>query len=112
MDEYNQVHIVWKDCRVEVDNSDIYYSKYNPTPMSINNTSKDKIKFYPNPANDIIEFSNFNKNSIVEIYSVNGKLVFSQKINCKLDISEIPAGMYFIKILGEEKPITKKLIKL
>lgn len=112
MDSYGQVHLVWKDSREGVDDTNVYYSKYNPTPMSSNNISRDKIKFYPNPANDIIEFSNFDQNSIVEIYSVNGKLVFSQKINCKIDISEIPAGIYFIKILGEGKPITKKLIKL
>ncbi len=112
MDEYNQVHIIWKDSRVGVDDSDVYYSKYNPAPMGTGNFMSDKLEFYPNPANDIIEFSNFNKTSIVEIYSVNGKLVFSQKINCKIDINEIPAGMYFIKILGEEKPISKKLIKL
>ncbi|MFC4401086.1 T9SS type A sorting domain-containing protein, partial [Mariniflexile soesokkakense] len=75
------------------------------------------INIYPNPSNGI-----FNINLPVsindinsELYNINGALISSQKHefngkNFGLDITDKPAGMYFLKINLTE-PVTLKIIK-
>lgn len=69
---------------------------------------------YPNPANDFIEITLNNSNEVF-IYNQLGDLVKkyyliqnSQNSNTRIDISNIPSGIYFIKIGNS----TYKLIKI
>ncbi|MFI0430057.1 T9SS type A sorting domain-containing protein [Mariniflexile sp. HMF6888] len=75
------------------------------------------INTYPNPSNGIfyinLPVSINNVNS--ELYNINGALISSQKHelngkNFELDITDKPAGMYFLKINLTE-PVTLKIIK-
>jgi len=76
---------------------------------------------YPNPASGIVnlKFSGVLIVSDVHIYDVTGKLVklvkiFNENISTssttQIDISSLQSGVYFVKLIGEEKDITKKLI--
>lgn len=75
------------------------------------------INIYPNPSNGIfyinLPVSINDVNS--ELYNINGALILSQKHelngkNFELDITDKPAGMYFLKINLTE-PVTLKIIK-
>jgi len=75
------------------------------------------INIYPNPSNGIfyidLPVSINDVNS--ELYSINGALISRQKHklngkNFKLDITDKPAGVYFLKI-NLTKPVTLKIIK-
>ena len=54
---------------------------------------------YPNPANDILNITLLNPGKLV-LFDVQGKVVLEQglEINNRLDISEIPAGLYIYEI--------------
>lgn len=84
-----------------------------------NNSNKIVNKVYPNPANDNlnIELENVNENSklTVNIYSVEGRNVFSEKIDnninkLTLDISNLSIGMYILEITTESWKSTKNII--
>ena len=81
-----------------------------PAEYTVNST----INIYPNPSDDIIniEIENIN-NSIIEIYNVNGKLVFSKAVNSKvekIDVSELLRGIYFVKVRQDNNVRIEKLI--
>jgi surface protein len=70
-----------------------------------------KLKFYPNPTNNIINIEGLNKNenNTIQIFDVQGKLVISKNITEKgiIDLSELNKGVYVIKIGEVEQRIVK-----
>ena len=71
-----------------------------------------KLKFYPNPTNNIINIEGLNKNenNTIQIFDVQGKLVITKTINEKgtIDLSELKNGIYVIKI-GE---LAQRIVKM
>lgn len=72
---------------------------------------------YPNPVNSMlnIESGNVTDQYSVEIISLNGKLLFNEKIEGsphQLDLSSLQRGVYFITIKSKNSITTKKIIKL
>ena len=88
--------------------------------LNFANNTVSKISLYPNPANGKVAISlgNLgNGDAHYFIMSAEGKLVksgvFGQGVSNTvqtLDISNIPAGSYFVKIAGDG--ITQKITKL
>lgn len=81
------------------------------------------LAIYPNPTNSKINmyFDGFVNDSKVEmsIYSVNGKLMLTKSIplsengdgNISMNIEQLlPAGVYFVRIIGENNIINNKII--
>ena len=75
------------------------------------------VQVYPNPTNGQLTIDNGELTiDNVKIYDVMGKTLNNYQlsiINCqlKLDISHLPAGVYFIRIQMETEIITKKVVK-
>ncbi|TMM31481.1 T9SS type A sorting domain-containing protein [Polaribacter aestuariivivens] len=72
------------------------------------------IKIYPNPTNGNNLFVKTTQNCEVQIYNVIGKLVISECVNASnntINLSNLNKGVYLIKIISQNKSITKKLIK-
>lgn len=73
-------------------------------------------KLYPVPANDKlnIELSNINEDSnvMINIYSIEGKKVLSEKMynnNIVLDVSAVEPGMYIVEIVSNSWKSTKSI---
>ena len=77
------------------------------------------IKVYPNPFTDKIIISASTENDLsgktLKIYGASGKQ-FSSKVlqsgTTTIDVSHLPAGIYFAKIEGNSKPMMIKLVKI
>jgi lysyl endopeptidase len=72
-------------------------------------------KLYPNPSAGIfnIEYFSANPNGTVEVFTVAGKKVYSTLINSHLQIlelSHLPAGVYFLKVHTAENTYVNKLL--
>jgi Leucine-rich repeat (LRR) protein len=72
------------------------------------------LNIYPNPSDDIIniEIENINQ-AIIEIYDVNGTLIFSKTIHSeseKIDISSISGGIYLVKVNQDSTVIIEKVV--
>ena len=91
------------------------YGALNPTAatLSVDSPFASSFKIYPNPASDYIQIESNNVQiSSVEMYSVLGKKVVSQKtlINNRLDVSNLSKGVYFMKINADGGSATKKVV--
>lgn len=69
------------------------------------------IKFYPNPANDVINV-NLNGEVRVKITSALGSTVYDQQLvgNSKIELSDFAKGIYVIQINGKDINRSEKLI--
>lgn len=72
---------------------------------------------YPNPTNGDLFIENlvdFDKNFTIELFSVLGQKVFSEKYDNsnskKVDVSDLTSGTYFLKISDNVKSIQKTII--
>ena len=85
--------------------------------LSLNEiTEQQSIFVYPNPANEnlTLVFSNDLFNSSVNIYDLQGRLVFHNNLvadKTTIDISLLTNGIYFISVSNNDKTATSKFIK-
>ena len=73
--------------------------------------SQNQIQFYPNPVKDRLVVRGLTPDTEVSLLNMMGKKVgetMSVSVDCELDMSGLPAGIYLIKINGK----TYKIIKL
>jgi len=86
------------------------------TNLSTSDFLSSKFAVYPNPVNDIINFSN-QDNAIVSTLTMtdlNGRVVKSVKVNAtegQISVSDLATGMYIMKISTDQGIATKKIIK-
>ena len=76
-------------------------------------TEIENLSIFPNPASQgkVYITSKNNLPKFIKIFNVLGKSILSVSINRKeLDISNLKAGIYIIKVTEGEKTTTRKLI--
>ncbi len=88
--------------------SDIYLDNDNP---------KTEITIFPNPANsDIVNIATgVNTDSKVTLISLNGITLLERKYtgsHFQLQISDLPSGVYFIRVVTESTDVTSRFLKL
>ncbi|MEO6128555.1 MAG: T9SS type A sorting domain-containing protein [Ferruginibacter sp.] len=72
------------------------------------------VSLLPNPAHNFIFLKGIKAFSAVKIISLTGKIMLQQNITSDLreiNISNLPADIYLVQLLGKEKTVTLKLIK-
>lgn len=79
-------------------------------------TSNKEINICPNPADEIItiKLKGMQENSLVKIYSITGSLVKElriSEINNKINISDLPNGVYQIKLFNKNDIKIGKFVK-
>gem|GEM_PF-4208398 len=77
-----------------------------------------RLNIYPNPVTGVCTLS-LEKNSesaVVDLYNLRGALVtrqnFSNTRQFQLDMSNLPSGIYFVKVKSNTTSSTTKLLKL
>lgn len=83
---------------------DVFVSKIslNSTQVFDNNILETNIKIYPNPATENINLQ-LNQDGVLEVYSIDGKLMESTNINTniyKLNIQHYNKGIYMLRFVG------------
>ncbi|WP_127846728.1 T9SS-dependent M36 family metallopeptidase [Psychroflexus aestuariivivens] len=99
----------------QVENFDMPPNDVLVCNLSSSNFETEKFEIYPNPANNYfeIQFGNTNlKDTSVEIYDMNGRLVSTKNAdqNQQVNVSTLSNGVYVVKIEANDKLFTKKLI--
>ncbi|WP_261510331.1 reprolysin-like metallopeptidase [Chryseobacterium paludis] len=73
---------------------------------------KSEIEIYPNPADTFVEVKNLKEKADYKIYSAEGRLVQSGKLDGqRINVASLVKGMYIITITTETKTFNTKLIK-
>ncbi|MBD8082534.1 T9SS type A sorting domain-containing protein [Chryseobacterium caseinilyticum] len=92
------------------------YLKALDLTLSVSETKKEiSTKVYPNPTAGTVHISAENEIEFIEIYSLNGQLLKTQKANrekkVSVDISELTANTYLVKIKTTTGEKTVKIIR-
>lgn len=73
-----------------------------------------EISIYPNPVADNLNISGINGETTARIYSINGQLMHTSiLINSvsEINVSELPGGLYVIKVETDAETTVKRFIK-
>ncbi len=84
------------------------------TPLSTDTFFKSNFAVYPNPVNDVVNITNITNVAInaSQITDINGRIVKEVKgITSQINVSELNAGVYFLKITTDQGTGTTKIIK-
>ncbi len=85
-------------------------------PVSIDETSEleNTLSIYPNPTKDWIAISGVSSNAVVNIYNLTGQVLIQQFVglNNRIDLTELPKGMYLVEVQQDTERITKLVNKL
>lgn len=71
--------------------------------------SEKNIKIYPNPASDMLQFD-LNNIDKIEIFDINGNLKLIDKSVRNVNITDLPSGVYFLRIYTDKSIYIEKLI--
>jgi hypothetical protein len=85
------------------------------SPTSVDKDAGDKLILYPNPTNGQLYLKGIDKESVVRVYGIDGKMMKVQKVDGEstpLDITSLPKGGYFIEVLVDGKTrMVKRILK-
>jgi hypothetical protein len=100
----------------------IYYKKdtitcgtpdtFNPVTIVESVQNKNNIITYPNPAFDLLNISNVQSSTKIELYDITGRMVFERTVNkdVKIDTSELRSGIYNAVIRTANKTLNEKVV--
>lgn len=76
---------------------------------SVNDFNKTSFQFFPNPANDMIRFSNLDGRKEIRIFDINSKQVLKKTINSnELSIKKLKSGFYILEVNGQFQKLIKE----
>lgn len=87
---------------------EVYGKEFNTLGVNENSKYINQFTIYPNPAANTLFIEGKNVIESVEIFDINAKVLISKKGTRTVDVSQLPAGFYFIKLNNTE---TFKFIK-
>jgi Secretion system C-terminal sorting domain len=94
---------------------DIGYYEYAVVNSTVTNLADELIVIYPNPSTNKITVNLNNKQATsMEVYDALGKLVLTQKIasnETTLSLTELPNGIYTLKVNLDNGVVAQKIIK-
>jgi len=71
-----------------------------------------ELDIFPNPTSGIINISGLSEPAELKVYSIQGQLLKSAaQVQNTVDISDLPAGVYFLNISTGDKTFLKKITK-
>ena len=84
--------------------------------LGTNDFLSSKFSVYPNPVNNVINFSNTENAvvSTVEMSDMNGRVIKSAKVNAtegQISVSDLATGLYMMKITTDQGVAVKKIVK-
>lgn len=100
-DTWYRLQMVDKDGKTE-------YS--NIIKVGRGSAEESSITMFPNPATETINFSGITAGHTIKIINTTGKLVKQQQMANKINIADIPPGLYYVVIydsMGNKKMVSK-----
>lgn len=80
--------------------------------LSIDENLYSEIKIFPNPVKNKLIIQSFEKIKKIELYSQLGEVIKNNTNKQYINLNNLPAGLYILKIYYYNKSIVKKIIKI
>ena len=91
----------------------IYKTETAGAPVGTKSILIERLKFHPNPANNVITLSENFERKKLEVFDINGKNIMNINITSNnIDVSNLVQGQYFLRISSRTKIYSGKLIVL
>ncbi len=92
-----------------------FVGKYKLANIGINEfeSKKMNVLMYPNPATDRLSVQSSQKIELMELYTINGKLIRSYEVNSnsfQFHVSELKPGCYIIRGITDQNIFSRKLV--
>ncbi len=83
--------------------------------VSNNSAVESKIKIFPNPVSNVLTVKGFEKSKEVLILNIEGKIIEKHSIDpvkteLEIDVSGFQTGLYFLKIVQDNRTIQRKFL--
>ncbi|RTY95910.1 CotH kinase family protein [Flavobacterium sp. GT3R68] len=92
------------------DNADVVITVDSPLGVIFNDL--EKLIIYPNPFLEMVNVSKYTGDVYYQVYAIDGKILKNGMIsNYRINLSELPGGLYFLHLKLEGQIKTIKLIK-
>jgi hypothetical protein len=80
--------------------------------LDIENIDEVSFSVYPNPTSSFVNIHSKETIDKIELFDINGRLIFTKPNNSQIDISNLSVGIYMLKVVDVDgKSSTKKIIK-
>jgi hypothetical protein len=117
--EVFDLEIVWDEnqtCSYDFQNEGISVVEgLKLSATGISNQPGTEVRLFPNPTKGLVEISGLKAFDQVEIYNTSGKLLKTLSTDgadaISVDLSTMPAGIYQIRLSGNQTTVVKKLIR-
>ncbi|MCW4452702.1 M1 family aminopeptidase [Kaistella sp. BT6-1-3] len=78
--------------------------------LAVNDTTKDAVKIYPNPVKEKMSVSGIHKDTVYEIFSMDGKMIKTGTYSSgkKIDVYTLTKGVYLLKIENQNLKFIKE----
>ena len=87
----------------------------NEIIVSVGNIrAENKLIIFPNPVRDILKLQSGNTIKSISLYDFYGHMLLKVQVEqetCELNLSNLPGGIYFIKVISSNTTFTEKIIK-
>ena len=75
------------------------------------------ITAFPNPCRTLLHVNYPDDSPVIQVYTMGGMRVRQAQVQrleggCVIDFARVPAGNYFIRIMGKSNPVTVRLVKI
>lgn len=89
-----------------------FFSQYQLGPTAIDKHEAAKVKLWPNPANGLLSIETGDHTSDISLLDMQGRVLLQQPITNTgtLNISQLQAGNYLVKIKGKGFSAVKKVV--
>lgn len=118
--EFITSEIISEDIYMEDGNGNKFLLPDVSASLKINLREKEEqsektIKVYPNPSSDFININALNNTTMTKVNLINtfGFTIISNKLNNKnylLDVSQVPSGVYFVRVESEAGIFVEKVV--
>jgi len=96
-------------------NLDLWYDVDAVEKTGIKPVQEENFSIYPNPTTGEFRVSGFEFRvgdiQVFDIYGIKRFSTFNFQLSTQIDISHLPAGIYFVRITTEKGVVTKKIVK-
>jgi hypothetical protein len=90
--------------------SDIWVLKLSSIPLDISEIAASATVIFPQPTRDILHFTEPLKS--IAVYTIDGKKLQESFNTDKIDIMQIPSGVYWVKLLDKQgRTTSRKIVK-
>ncbi|WP_435579357.1 T9SS type A sorting domain-containing protein [Gilvibacter sp.] len=97
----------------QIEDNDGNYAFWADIPLSVSDFQFEDTKLYPNPALDILQWSQKDTQTVnARVYTVDGRLLLSETVSSQqIDVSDLSAGIYLLELSSSDGKTVKRFIK-